>query len=131
MSKTFKANLQTDPEWWYKPGAAIGDFCWITHGPTAQLYIMMLLPGRTEVRFNGDSENVAPNGAELVTLPVTVQDNLHLSSAWKWDGDRIAPTLHPSILNKGSVYNRATRRFEAQENWHGHLIAGVFRTCGE
>ena len=39
--------------------------------------------------------------------------------AWEWNGDRVRPTLSPSI-----------RRIEGCK-WHGHLTDGVFIPCGD
>jgi hypothetical protein len=39
--------------------------------------------------------------------------------SWAWDGDREAPTLHPSILHK----------VKDVEHYHGWLVGGVWRHC--
>lgn len=45
---------------------------------------------------------------------------------WKWDGNREAPTLTPSIL----IYQMAEGTGERiGEHWHGFLTAGEFRSC--
>lgn len=40
-------------------------------------------------------------------------------ASWRWDGNRIAPTLKPSINCNGA----------GGCGWHGHLRAGRFEEC--
>ena len=55
---------------------------------------------------------VCPCGCGIVQhLPVSG------NKAWKWDGDEVNPTLHPSVLNVGKC------------GWHGHLVKGEWRKC--
>jgi hypothetical protein len=39
------------------------------------------------------------------------------SPKWKWNGDKVKPTLTPSIQRTGGC------------KWHGFLTDGVFKTC--
>jgi len=41
-----------------------------------------------------------------------------LPGGWKWDGNREAPTVTPSILHNKGVCG-----------WHGYLTAGMFIAC--
>lgn len=46
----------------------------------------------------------------------TVRFQPPASHGWTWNGNRDAPTIHPSVdLNKG--------------HWHGWLRAGVWESC--
>lgn len=59
-----------------------------------------------------------PNGSDqgdLVRLPIERSaDSPRPHPWWLWNGDREAPTLTPSILNRG-----------AGDEWHGWMTAGV------
>lgn len=37
---------------------------------------------------------------------------------WGWDGNRDLPTLTPSVFQKGMPCQ-----------WHGYLVAGIWRSC--
>lgn len=52
----------------------------------------------------------------LAILPIKDQSN-----AWKWDGNREAPTLTPSILHWGGGRGEPA-------TWHGYLTAGKLVT---
>lgn len=53
----------------------------------------------------------------LAILPIGDQSN-----AWKWDGNREAPTLTPSILHWGGGRGEPA-------TWHGWLRAGKLETA--
>jgi len=52
---------------------------------------------------------------------IHVTETSDASKGWRWDGNREAPTLSPSIKHNPG------RPGSDDCNWHGHLIAGVWR----
>jgi len=63
---------------------------------------------------------VCPCGcSEVVSIPVAGPHQPHPPAhpGWRWDGNTVLPTLSPSI------------RLLERCKWHGHLVAGEWRTC--
>jgi hypothetical protein len=67
-----------------------------------------------------------PNGPEawdhMHFLPFTPYDG---HPTWSWNGNRVKPTLTPSIR----ICDRWYKDPKAIEIWHGYLTDGVFRSC--
>lgn len=85
----------------------VGDWCIVEPGSDGCHYIGIVLPGATDV------------GPNLCLLPV-VRDGEQACDQrphWRWDGNREAPTLEPSILH------------HSEPPWHGFLRAGVLVTA--
>lgn len=59
-----------------------------------------------------------PRGRGACTVPILPQ-RTSKGAGWKWDGNRDAPTLEPSI-------NCVASEKYAGCGWHGHLKGGVF-----
>lgn len=79
---------------------AVGDF-WIGEkgeGEYRQLYFAAAIPSK-----HGQ-------GWTFINLPIGEREKPAQSPSWKWDGNREAPTLEPSIWTHG--------------HWHGFVRAG-------
>lgn len=62
---------------------------------------------------------VCPCGCgEVDFIIVVVPRSEAYYRAWKWDGNRVNPTITPSILRRGSKCQ-----------WHGYLTDGQFVNC--
>lgn len=73
-------------------------------------------PGAFSWEASGAMLIACPGCGAVQHLPVFTGDT---GGGWKWDGNRNAPTLHPSIWHdKDGICS-----------WHGFLQAGVFRSC--
>jgi len=80
----------------------VGDWCFIN----GESYIGIRM---------GESER------DCCILPIRKNDDVTTVRervCWEWDGDREAPTLHPSILHWGNGK-------DTDATWHGYLQAGL------
>ena len=92
--------------------AGAGAFCWGTRGDSPGRTIWLVLPIEDELY-------------KVLRLRVSRQPendpDATVSPVWGWDGDKIKPTLSPSIRHHGGV-NRAVL-------WHGFLKSGRLEAC--
>lgn len=78
-----------------------------------------LAPGTASIKTLPDYSTiftfVCPCGCGAVTfVGIVMDDDGH---RWKWNGDRIAPTLTPSLQTHSAC------------RWHGFVTAGEFVPC--